>query len=52
MDPLNPTIQELTAAVEREGENMPDVGPLSALAFVLIIGIRSAFSAASRWVVL
>ncbi len=52
MDRLNPTIQELTAAVEKEAENMPEVqrlmthpgvGPLTALAFVLIIGTPQRF---------
>src|ERR1700758_864041 len=47
LDRLNPTITELTQAIEREVEKYPDarrlmthpgVGPLTALAFVLIIG--------------
>jgi len=49
---MNPTIQELTAAVEREARKRPDVmrlmthpgvGPLTALAYVLIIGIPTRF---------
>jgi transposase len=52
MDRLNPTIHELTAAVEKEAENMPEaqrlmthpgVGPLTALGFVLIIGTPQRF---------
>jgi transposase len=52
LDRLNPTIQELTAAVEKEGQNKPEVqllmshpgvGPLTALAFVLIIGSTERF---------
>jgi transposase len=52
MDRLNPTIEELSAAVEQEAEKMPDVrrlmthpgvGPLTALAFVLIIGTPERF---------
>ena len=52
MDRLNPTIQELTAAVEKEARNKPEVellmshpgvGPLTALAFVLIIGTPQRF---------
>jgi hypothetical protein len=44
---MNPTIEELTAAVEREAKKRPEalrlmthpgVGPLTALAYVLIIG--------------
>ena len=47
LDRLNPTITELTQAIEREVEKYPEarrlmthpgVGPLTALAFVLIIG--------------
>jgi len=47
LDRLNPTIAELTQAIEREVEKCPEarrlqthpgVGPLTALAFVLIIG--------------
>src|SRR6202142_3738223 len=52
LDRLNPTIQELTAAVEKEAQNKPEVqwlmshpgvGPLTALAFVLIIGTPERF---------
>ena len=52
LDRLNPTIEELTAAVEREARNRPaaqrlmtrpGVGPLTALAFVLIIGTWERF---------
>src|SRR5438094_2231841 len=52
MDRLNPTIRELTGAVEKEAENKPEVqllmshpgvGPLTALAFVLIIGTPQRF---------
>ena len=49
---MNPTIEELTSAVEREARKRPaaqrlmthpGVGPLTALAFVLIIGIWERF---------
>ena len=49
---MNPTIEELTAAVEQEARKRPDVlrlmthpgvGPLTALAFVLIIGTWERF---------
>src|SRR6202043_511805 len=52
LDRLNPTIEELTAAVEREAKKRPEVlrrmthpgvGPLTALAFVLIIGTPTRF---------
>src|SRR6266566_5237754 len=52
MDRLNPTIRELTGAVEKEAENKPEVqllmshpgvGPLTGLAFVLIIGTPQRF---------
>ena len=52
LDRMNPTIEELTAAVEREARKRPEVlrlmshpgvGPLTALAFVLIIGTPSRF---------
>jgi transposase len=52
LDRLNPTIAELTAAVEQEAERRPEVlrlvthpgvGPLTALAFVLIIGTPERF---------
>jgi transposase len=54
---MNPTIEELTAAVEREARKRreamrlmthPGVGPLTALAYVLIIELRRGFNAASR----
>jgi transposase len=49
---LNPTIEELTAAVEQEAKRRPEVlrlmthpgvGPITALAFVLIIGTWERF---------
>jgi len=49
---MNPTIAELTAAVEREARKRPEavrlmthpgVGPLTALAYVLIIGTPTRF---------
>src|SRR5207245_736177 len=52
LDRLNPTIAELTQAIEREVEKCPQarrlqthpgVGPLTALAFVLIIGKADRF---------
>src|SRR6202162_3538582 len=52
LDRLNPTIAELTQAIEREVEKCPEarqlqthpgVGPLTALAFVLIIGKAERF---------
>jgi transposase len=52
LDRMNPTIEELTAAVEREAIKRPEalrlmthpgVGPLTALAFVLIIGTPTRF---------
>ena len=52
LDRMNPTIEELTAAVEREARKRPDVlrlmthpgvGPLTALAYVLIIGTPKRF---------
>jgi transposase IS116/IS110/IS902 family protein len=52
LDRMNPTIEELTAAVEREARKRPAVqrlmthpgmGPLTALAFVLIIGTWERF---------
>jgi transposase len=52
LDRLNPTIAELTQAIEREVEKCPEarrlqthpgVGPLTALAFVLIIGKPDRF---------
>jgi len=52
LDRLNPTIAELTQAIEQEGEKCPEaqrlrthpgVGALTALAFVLIIGRADRF---------
>jgi transposase len=52
LDRMNPTIEELTAAVEQEARKRPDavrlmthpgVGPLTALAYVLIIGTPTRF---------
>jgi len=52
LDRLNPTIEELTAAAEQEAKRRPEVlrlmthpgvGPLTALAFVLIIGTPERF---------
>jgi transposase len=52
LDRLNPTIAELSQAIEQEVENCPEakrlmthpgVGPLTALAFVLIIGEAERF---------
>jgi transposase len=52
LDRLHPTIEELTAAVEREARKRPaalrlmthpGVGPLTALAYVLIIGTPARF---------
>jgi transposase len=52
LDRLTPTIAELTQAIEREVENSPEaqrlqthpgVGPLTALAFVLILGKADRF---------
>ena len=52
LDRLNPTIAELTEAIEQEAEKCPaaqrlrthpGVGPLTALAFVLIIGRAERF---------
>src|SRR5258708_8344032 len=49
---MNPTIEELTAAVEREARKRPEamrlmthpgVGPLTALAYVLIIETTTRF---------
>src|ERR1019366_9351747 len=57
LDRLNPTIGKLTQAIDVEVEKCsaarslkthPGVGSLTALAFVLIIGKRTGFSAASR----
>src|SRR5258706_3482757 len=52
LDRMNPTIEELTATVEQEARKWPEVlrlmthpgvGPLTALAFVLIIGTPERF---------
>jgi transposase len=52
LDRMNPTIEELTAAVEQEAQKRPEVlrlmthpgvGPLTALAYVLIIGTPERF---------
>ena len=52
LDRMNPTVEELTAAVEREARKRPEVlrlmthpgvGPLTALAYVLIIGTPARF---------
>ena len=52
LDRMNPTIEELTRAAEQEAKKWPDalrlmthpgVGPLTALAFVLIIGTPERF---------
>src|SRR3979490_3484336 len=52
LDRMNPTIAELTVAVEREARKRPEamrlmthpgVGPLTALAYVLIIGTPTRF---------
>jgi transposase len=52
LDRMNPTIEELTRAVEQEAKKRPEVlwlmthlgvGPLTALAFVLIIGTPERF---------
>ena len=52
LDRMNPTIEELTAAAEREARKRPEVlrlmthpgvGPLTALAYVLIIGTPTRF---------
>src|SRR5277367_2919948 len=53
LDRMNPTIEELTRAVEQEARKRPEVqrlmthpgvGPLTALAFLLIIGTPKRFS--------
>jgi transposase len=52
LDRMNPTIEDLTAAIEQEAKKRievlrlmthPGVGPLTALAFVLIIGTPERF---------
>jgi len=53
---MNPAIEELTAAVEKEAGKRPEalrlmthpVGALTALAYVLINGTQNALQAASR----
>src|SRR5215467_8760565 len=53
LDRLNPSIEELTAAVEQEANKRPEalrlmthpgVGPITALAYVLIIGTPARFA--------
>ena len=57
LDRMNPTVEELTAVIGQEAKKWPEVlrlmtrtgvGPLTALAFVLIIGTPERFHAASR----
>jgi transposase len=57
LDRMNPAIDELTAAAEREAKKRPEavrlmthpgVGPLTALAFVLIIGTPERFGCAKQ----
>jgi transposase len=57
LDRMNPTIEELTAAVEEEARTRPEVlksmthpgvGPLTALAYVLIIGTPTRFACAKQ----
>ena len=57
LDQQNPTIQELSQAIEQEAQKCPEakrlmthpgVGTLTALAFVLIIGQAERFSVGSR----
>jgi transposase len=57
MDRLNPTIAELSQAIEQEAEKWPEarrlrthpgVGALTALAFVLIIGQAERFSSGKQ----
>jgi transposase len=52
LDRMNPSIEELTAAIEREARKWPEVlrlmthpgvGPITALAFVLMIGTPERF---------
>ena len=49
---MNPTIEELTAVIEREARKWPEVlrlmthpgvGPITALAFVLVLGSPDRF---------
>ena len=57
LDRMNPTIEELTAAVQEEVRKRPEalrlmthpgVGPLTALAYVLIIGTPARFACAKQ----
>jgi transposase len=57
LDRMNPTIEELTAAVDKEARKRPEVlqlmthpgvGPLTALAYVLIIGTPTRFTCAKQ----
>jgi transposase len=57
LDRMNPTIEELTSAVEEEVRKRPEalrlmthpgVGPLTALAYVLIIGTPTRFTCAKQ----
>jgi hypothetical protein len=57
LDRMNPTIEELTASVEQEANKCPEalrlmthpgVGPLTALAYVLIIGTPTRFACAKQ----
>ncbi len=57
LDRMNPTIEELTAAVQQEVRKRPEalrlmthpgVGPLTALAYVLIIGTPARFACAKQ----
>ena len=57
LDRLNPTIEELTAAAAQEAKKRPEalrlmthpgVGPITALAFVLIIGTPERFAGAKQ----
>src|SRR5262249_57366147 len=57
LDRMNPTIEELTAAAALEAKKRPEalrlmthpgVGPLTALAFVLIIGTPERFECAKQ----
>jgi len=57
LDRMNPTIEELAAAVEEEARKRPEalrlmthpgVGPLTALVYVLIIGTPTRFACAKQ----
>ena len=57
LDRMNPTMEELTASVEQEANKCPEalrlmtppgVGPLTALAYVLIIGTPTRFACAKQ----